>query len=95
MAIFVYLYALADYFNMMPAYTVAEIAMQNPIGKQSFLLPMALVWAQIKLNLGQWEEIYPSVKMLFLDAPEEKDMRPEAIKIIMDYIGEYKKYALE
>lgn len=33
--------------------------------------------------------------MLFLDAPEEKDMRPEAVKITMDYIGEYKKYASE
>ena len=91
MALFVYLYALADYFNMQPAYTVAEIAMQNPVSKQSFMLPMALVWAQIKLDLGQWEEIYPSVKMLFLDA-EEKDMRPEAIDIIMDYINDYKKY---
>ena len=94
MALFVYLYALADYFNMQPAYTVAEIAMQNPVGKQSFMLPMALVWAQIKLNLGQWDAIYPSVKMLFFDAPE-KDMRPEAVKIIMDYIGGYKEYATE
>lgn len=92
MAVFVYLHALSDYSNIMQLYQHAELAMQNPVNKQSFMLPMALVWAQIKLDLWQWEEIYPSVKMLFLDA-EEKDMRPEAIEIVMDYINEYKEYS--
>lgn len=94
MAIFVYLTALADHFSIMPAYELAESAMQNPVSKQSFMLPMAFVWAQLKLDMGQWNEIYPTMEYLFLGA-EQKDMRPEAVKIIMDYINKYKENSLQ
>lgn len=90
MAVLVYLQAMANYSDMAQAYTLAEIAMQNPVSTQSFMLPMALVWAQIKLIEGEWDDIYPSVEYLFLHA-EEKDMRPEAVKIITDYISLYKE----
>ena len=92
MAVFVYLRALADYSNVTYLYSFAGYAMQRPVNKQSFMLPMALVWAQVQLEVGRWEDIYPSVERLFLDA-EIKDMRPEAVNMIMDYINLYKKYA--
>ena len=92
MAVFVYLHALSDYSNVMQLYQHAELAMQRPVNKQSFMLPMALVWAQVQLEVGRWENIYPAVERLFLDA-EIKDMRPKAVNMIMDYINLYKKYA--
>lgn len=92
MAVLVYLRAMSDYLNVSQAYQIADMAMQNSISSESFMLPMALVWAQLKLMQGEWEAIYPSFEYLFLNA-QEKDMRPEAVKIIMDYIGEYKKYS--
>lgn len=92
MAVFVYLRALCDYHNINYVYQMAEIAMRNPISSESFMLPMALVWAQLKLEHGEMEIIYPSFEYLFLNA-KVKDMRPEAVKIIMDYIGVYKSYS--
>lgn len=36
--------------------------------------------------------IYPAMNF-YLFTPTIKDVRPDAIEIIMDYINEYKKYA--
>lgn len=73
---------------MQHAYGLAEMAMQNPISTESFMLPMALVWCQMKLLLDDWNNIYPSFQYLFGEA-QVKDMRPEARKIIMDYMERY------
>lgn len=89
MAILTYMAALANHFNMMFAYNYAEQSMQNPVSKQSFMFPMAIVWAQLKFDMGEWDAIYPTMEYLFLNT-EEKDMRPEAVEIIMDYINLYK-----
>lgn len=92
LAVLVYLRAMAEYDNPARAYDFVEIAMGNPIDKQSFMLPMGLVIAQIALYLGDWGNIYPAMNY-YLFSPETQDMRPEAIKIIMDYIDLYKEYA--
>lgn len=90
-AVLVYLRAMSDIDNTQYAYELAEMAMQSPISTESFMLPMALVWAQMKLYLGDWDNIYPSFLYLFGNA-QMKDMRTEARKIIMDYIDLYEKY---
>ena len=87
-AVLVYLKAMSDYANMQHAYGLAEMAMQNPISTESFMLPMALVWCQMKLLLDDWNNIYPSFQYLFGET-QVKDMRPEARKIIMDYMEMY------
>lgn len=51
---------------------------------------MAIVWAQLKFDMGDWNAVYPTMEYLFLNA-EQKDMKPEAVKIIMDYINLYKE----
>lgn len=87
-AILVYLKAMADYTNMHHAYGLAEMAMQKPISTEAFMLPMALVWCQMKLLLNDLDNIYPSFQYLFGEA-QVKDMRPEARKIIVDYMEGY------
>lgn len=87
-AILVYLKAMANYTDMQSAYGLSEAAMQNPISTEAFMLPMALVWAQMKLLAGDIDDIYPSFQYLFGNA-QVKDMRPKARKIIMDYIDLY------
>lgn len=42
----------------------------------------------MKLLLDDWNNIYPSFQYLFGEA-QVKDMRPEARKIIMDYMERY------
>ena len=58
--------------------------------KQSFMLAIGLVKAQIALD-GDWAEVYPIVYDC-VNKPRIKDMRPEAIDIVMEYINEYEKY---
>ena len=91
-AVLVYLSAMADYSGLQTAGTLLEGAMQNSVNSESFMLPLALVWAQMKLYLGQWGYIYPSFQIMF-GGVEVKDMRPEARRIINEYIDLYKEYA--
>ena len=58
--------------------------------KQSFMLAIGLVKAQIALN-NDWAAVYPTVHAC-VNKPRIKDMRPEAIDIVMEYINEYEKY---
>lgn len=94
MAVLVYLHAMADYNDTKSNYSFMEYAMQTPINKQSFMLPMGLIVAQTALDLDDWENIYPAMNY-YVNSPEIKDMRSEAIIIVMDYINEYKQYAKE
>lgn len=93
LAILVYLQAMSNYFDTQNNYAFWEYAMQTPLmNKQSFMLPMGLVLAQTALDMGDWGNIYPAMNF-YLFSPEIKDVRPEAIEIVMDYINEYKEYA--
>lgn len=91
-AVLVYIKAMSDYSAIMHNYSLAERAMQNPVSSESFMLPMALVWTEGKLFLGDIGNIYPSFEYLFGNA-QTKDMRPKARQIILEYINSYKKYA--
>ena len=81
-AVLVYLSAMSKMVRM---------AMTTPrTDKQSFMLAIGLVKAQIALD-GDWAEVYPIVYDC-VNKPRIKDMRPEAIDIVMEYINEYEKY---
>lgn len=94
MAVLVYLHAMADYRDTKSNYAFMEYAMQSPINKQSFMLPMGLIVAQTALDSDDWGNISPAMSY-YINSPEIKDMRPEAIKLVMEYINEYKQYSNE
>lgn len=75
MAVLVYLHAMADYSDTESNYNFMEFAMQTPINKQSFMLPMGLIVAQTALVLGDWGNIYPAMNYYLFNADIEKDMR--------------------
>ena len=90
-AVLVYLSAMSNYFNTAAMGKMVRMAMTTPsTDKQSFMLAIGLVKAQIALN-NDWAEVYPTVHAC-VNSPEIKDMRPEAIDIVMEYINEYEKY---
>ena len=90
-AVLVYLSAMSNYFNTAAMGKMVRMAMTTPrTDKQSFMLAMGLVAAQIALD-GDWAEVYPTVYDC-VNSPEIKDMRPEAIDLVMEYINEYEKY---
>ena len=90
-AVLVYLSAMSNYFNTAAMSKMVRMAMTTPrTDKQSFMLAIGLVKAQIALD-GDWAEVYPIVYDC-VNQPRIKDMRPEAIDIVMEYINEYEKY---
>ena len=90
-AVLVYLSAMSNYFNTAAMSKMVRMAMTTPrTDKQSFMLAIGLVKAQIALD-GDWAKVYPTVYDC-VNSPEIKDMRPEAIDIVMEYINEYEKY---
>lgn len=91
-AVLVYLSAMSNYFNTAAMSKMVRMAMTTPrTGKQSFMLAIGLVKAQIALD-NDWAEVYPIVYDC-VNKPRIKDMRPEAIDLVMEYINEYEKYA--
>lgn len=95
MTVLVYLFAMSDYSNTQAMYKFMEQAMVTPLmNKQSFMLPMGLIVAQAALDLNDLGRIYPAMNF-YINSPEIKDMRPEAIELVMGYINEYKEYSNE
>ncbi len=90
-AVLVYLSAMSNYFNTAAMSKMVRMAMTTPrTDKQSFMLAIGLVKAQIALD-NDWAKVYPIVYDC-VNKPRIKDMRPEAIDIVMEYINEYEKY---
>ena len=90
-AVLVYLSAMSNYFNTAAMSKMVRMAMTTPrTDKQSFMLAIGLVKAQIALD-NDWAEVYPIVYDC-VNKPRIKDMRPEAIDIVLEYINEYEKY---
>jgi hypothetical protein len=54
----------------------------------------SLVQAHKEFAVGpdNWCSVYETVESVVDDFPGEKNMRPQAVEIIMDYIGNYQKY---
>ncbi|MBF1071246.1 MAG: hypothetical protein HXL30_07995, partial [Prevotellaceae bacterium] len=93
MAALVYLYAMNYYSDTESVYGLMENAMQTPLmNKQSFMLPMGLVVAHTASAMNDLGNIYPALNY-YVNSPENKDMRPKAIEIVMAYANRYKSYA--
>ena len=93
LAILTYLKALSDYFDTERNYALMDFSVNfGNMNKQSFMLPMGLVLAQTAFDIGDWGNIYPAMNY-YLFSPEIKDVRPQAIEIIMEYINLYKEDA--
>lgn len=91
-AVLVYLSAMSNYFNTAAMGKMVRMAMTTPrTDKQSFMLAIGLVKAQIALN-NDWAAVYPTVHAC-VNKPRIKDMRPKAIEIVMAYANRYKPYA--
>lgn len=58
------------------------------------MLPMGLIIAQTALDLEDLGNIYPAMDY-YINSPKIKDVRPDAIKLVMEYINEYKQYSKE
>ena len=90
-AVLVYLSAMSNYFNTAAMSKMVRMAMTTPrTDKQSFMLAIGLVKAQIALD-NDCAELYPIVYDC-LNKPRIKDMPPEAIDLVMEYINEYEEY---
>lgn len=92
MAVLVYMYAMSNYFDSKGMFSLMQQAMLKPIrDRQSFMMAMGLVYAQTCLdNPQRWGKIYTSMTH-HINSPQIKDMRPEAIEIVMEYINLYKE----
>lgn len=95
MAVLVYLQAMSRSMDIENNYAFFEYAMMTPLDRQqSFMTAMGLVLAQTAYALEDWGGIYEAM-IYYLFSPDIKDMRPEAVKIIMNYVDQYKEYATE
>lgn len=99
-----YMLSLDDYFKLSPAAeTGGEVETSDPLtlvkkaaiqkpGNFTVQLIASLVKAQsISSSEAEWGNIYLTVNRV-VSSELEKNMRKEAIGIIMDYIGAYKEY---
>lgn len=85
-----YMAALSNTLDMELPFSLAQQAFKNATPRQSFMLPIAFVVAEMEsYNFETWPEIYKTFNDMVLNAPI-KDMRPEAIDAIMDFINVYK-----
>ncbi|MEQ8172526.1 MAG: WD40 repeat domain-containing protein [Candidatus Eremiobacterota bacterium] len=99
-----YMLSMDDYFNLSPAaQTGGEVETSDPLtlvkkaavqkpGNFTIQLIASLVKAQSLLSSEtEWGNIYLTVNRV-VSSDLEKNMRKEALAIIMDYIGNYKEY---
>jgi hypothetical protein len=88
-----YLYAMDNYFDVSNAILYAEVGVFKNPGNYSAHIIRGLIYAQEKLNLGEWCESYYSTDRVRKD-PEVlyKDFSQDAIDIIFEYMDIYKKY---
>lgn len=88
-----YLYAMDNYFDVSNAILYAEVGIFKNPGNYSAHIIRGLIYAQEKLNLGEWCESYYSTDRVRKD-PEVlyKDFNQDAIDIIFEYMDIYKKY---
>lgn len=91
MVVLAYLSALSDYFDMSVPWMFSRLALSDKENSQSYMLPIALVLAQMYLDSDEWCNVYKVMQDLFVNVTN-KDMRPQAVIQIMNYIDGYKEY---
>ncbi len=87
-----YLKAMDDYFNVDEAYLIADAAIKkNKSSSFSIAIIYGLIKAQYLFNNNKdWEDVYKATDDVRKNRTLQQDMKPQAIKIIFDYMDLYK-----
>lgn len=86
-----YLIAMDDYFHPENAIVLLEEAQK--IMKESFTVSMVLALAKAQIAFEQdWCEAWKIIEQVLQNADLKQDMRPEAKKIIVNYMILYREY---
>lgn len=99
-----YLLAMDDYFTLKAiggtgeleqsdALTLLSIASARQPNDFTIALIYKLVQSQVYLaDFAQWCDVYKTVSTVVKNFPPERNMRPPAVDIIMEYIQNYQEY---
>lgn len=92
LAVYAYIRAMANYFNVNQASQLAHMALdKNSENSFSVAFIASLIDAQIYLD-SDWAMVYKVVADVLADDTLNRDMRPAAIDAVMEYINLYKDY---
>jgi hypothetical protein len=83
-----YLMVLGDYFNPTPAIPVLELAAKKNPKSYTVNILLALTRSQKDFD-SDWCKVWINVKEVSVNNKLKKDMRAEAMKIIMEYMQLY------
>lgn len=86
-----YMKALDDYFNVENALVYAEKALKKNPKSRTYNLVAGLIKAQKAMD-GNWCEVYQITDNIRKNDELENDLKPEAVKIIYDYMDIYGEY---
>lgn len=85
-----YLQALGNYFDVKEAKMTAELAVDKNPNSFGCNMIFALIKAQEYLHNNTWCDVFKVCDVVRTNTSLNKDMKPEAIKGIFDYIDIYK-----
>lgn len=86
-----YLKALNNYFDVSDALVYAEKALKKNKKSRTYNLIAGLVKAQKTMD-GSWCEVYQITDRIRKNDKLNDDLKPEAVKIIYDYMDIYSEY---
>jgi hypothetical protein len=89
-----YLTALDNYFEPQKALPLLEVARKGNTHSFTLAIVYALVSAQAAFD-SDWTQVWRATRRVELDRRLEPDMRPEAVRIIFDYLNLYHEDAGE
>ena len=87
-----YLAELDDYFNPRKALPLLEFAREGNTRSFTIAIICALCQAQVALE-SDWAEVWRATRRVELNRRLVQDLRPEAKRIIFDYMNTYREYA--
>lgn len=86
-----YITALDDYFDVDDAVVFADAALQKNPKSRTYNLIVGLISAQKAMD-SDWCGVYQITDRIRKDTGLKNDMKPEAVKIIYDYMDIYGEY---
>lgn len=90
-----YMMALDDYFNVDRALPLMEKAYEKENTNFTVAMIRAMLKGQVDLFNGNWGMVWVNTKNVLDDKTLEKDMKQEAIDIIVEYMKLYEPYSAE
>ena len=91
MAVFAYVKAMDDYFDVRRAERLAREAKKRSPRSRAASVIHALILSQIALD-NDWAEVYNVWRSVLNDKSLNQDFSDKSIQYIMEYIGLYEKY---